>query len=474
MSQQTFNAAMRYGGLRNGASYESWPTNAVAYQGCYNGLHYPNVEEAGYIGGTRYGIIQFDGISELCSTKKITALEMTIDFPTAGNNTKKTIKFWKSNYTSVDTSKNPSSYIGASLGDYATTVVAYNKSETITLNETTNSELFNSFVNYFSTSGNDLICIYNGEDTDDLIGKGNESTSTQCYSPNYLQFKTCTLKVTYKEKYTVTYVANGGSGAPAAQAKIEGEDLTLSSTVPTYTGRTFKGWGTSATDTTVDYAAGGTYSTDGNITLYAIWELNEYTISYNRNGYTVASGFPSPSTQTKTYGTALTLSSSKPVLDPTQLTAYTVTLNANGGTCTSSSLTAARTKTNTFTSWNTKADGTGVNYNVGASYTAESNATLYIKADSSTVTNNVDLPTATKTGYKFLGWATSPTAIGGTTGSYTPTGNVTLYAIWEAQGLVYIDNGTTLEPYSIWIDNGTSWDQYMAYVDNGTSWDPCG
>ena len=46
----------------------------------------------------------------------------------------------------------------------------------------------------------------------------------------------------------------------------------------------------------------------------------------------------------------------------------------------------------------------------------------------------------------------------------------TLYAIWEISGVVYIDNGTTLEPYLAYIDNGTSWDLYLVYVDNGTDW----
>ena len=41
------------------------------------------------------------------------------------------------------------------------------------------------------------------------------------------------------------------------------------------------------------------------------------------------------------------------------------------------------------------------------------------------------LPTPTRTGYTFKGWADSASAASGTTGSYTPTSNVTLYAIWE-------------------------------------------
>lgn len=74
--------------------------------------------------------------------------------------------------------------------------------------------------------------------------------------------------------YTVTYHSNGGTGAPAAQTKTYNEALTLSSTKPTMTNHTFKGWGTSPSSTTVAYAAGASYTKNVSITLYAIWELS--------------------------------------------------------------------------------------------------------------------------------------------------------------------------------------------------------
>lgn len=74
--------------------------------------------------------------------------------------------------------------------------------------------------------------------------------------------------------YTVKYNANGGSGAPGQQTKTYGVTLTLSSTKPTRTNYTFKGWGTSSGSTTVSYAAGGSYTANASVTLYAIWQLN--------------------------------------------------------------------------------------------------------------------------------------------------------------------------------------------------------
>lgn len=74
--------------------------------------------------------------------------------------------------------------------------------------------------------------------------------------------------------YTVKYDANGGTGAPSSQTKTYGVSLTLSSTKPTRTNYAFKGWGTTASATTVSYAAGASYTANAAITLYAIWELS--------------------------------------------------------------------------------------------------------------------------------------------------------------------------------------------------------
>lgn len=47
---------------------------------------------------------------------------------------------------------------------------------------------------------------------------------------------TGSVTVSAKTSYTVSYNANGGTGAPAAQTKWHGTNLTLSSTKPTRTG----------------------------------------------------------------------------------------------------------------------------------------------------------------------------------------------------------------------------------------------
>lgn len=73
--------------------------------------------------------------------------------------------------------------------------------------------------------------------------------------------------------FTVTYNANYGTGAPAAQTKVYDIDLILSSTQPTRENHIFLGWGTAPLATTVAYAPGATYSANASITLYAMWRL---------------------------------------------------------------------------------------------------------------------------------------------------------------------------------------------------------
>lgn len=88
------------------------------------------------------------------------------------------------------------------------------------------------------------------------------------------------------QTYTISYNANGGSGAPSSQTKTHGVALTLSSTKPTRVGYEFLGWATSPTATSATYSAGGSYTNNGTATLYAVWKAKEYSVLYNGNGGT--------------------------------------------------------------------------------------------------------------------------------------------------------------------------------------------
>lgn len=87
--------------------------------------------------------------------------------------------------------------------------------------------------------------------------------------------------------YNIAYNANGGSNAPSAQVKTYGQNLVLSSQIPTYDGYDFVGWAQAGED--IIYSPGQTLSSDlythsgGTITLYAIWIQDQARLSVNKN-----------------------------------------------------------------------------------------------------------------------------------------------------------------------------------------------
>lgn len=91
---------------------------------------------------------------------------------------------------------------------------------------------------------------------------------------NYTANAAVTLYAVWKANtYTVKFDANGGTGTPASQTKTYGKTLTLSTTIPTRTYYNFLGWSTSKTATAATYKAGGSYTANSGVTLYAVWEL---------------------------------------------------------------------------------------------------------------------------------------------------------------------------------------------------------
>ena len=184
---------------------------------------------------------------------------------------------------------------------------------------------------------------------------------------------------------TLKYGAQDGRTVTASTKSVSG-----------YTSK-FTGWtptsGTINAATTIKAGFSGT--------------ANSYTLTVN----------PGNSTYTQTYGSTKSISA--------PASSYKVTLNANGGSCSTTSLTS----TGTLRSWSLSGSGS-------ISSTTANPTTYTYAAGNGTLTASytygaVTLPTASRTGYTFKGWSTSNTASSGTTGSYTPTGNVTLYAIWQ-------------------------------------------
>ena len=237
---------------------------------------------------------------------------------------------------------------------------------------------------------------------------------------------------------TVGFNANGGTGTMAPQTSSVPAALKLNTF--TRTGYTFAGWGT-ASDGPVVYADGATYDFTADMTLYAQWTANQYTITFNSAGGSAVASI------TQAYGSAVdapatptregyTFAGWNPVVPATMplngaaLTAqwtandYTITFDSAGGSAVApitqaygSAVTAPADPTKTgyaFNGWNPAVPAT-MPLN-GAALTAQWTANEYTitfdsaggsavapitQAYGSAVTAPAD---PTKAGYAFNGW----------------------------------------------------------------------
>lgn len=296
-----------------------------------------------------------------------------------------------------------------------------------------------------------------------------------------------TVSVSALPSYTISYNANGGTGAPSSQTKTYDVALTLSSTTPTkastvtyptgtitisynanggsstpdngngqYTNTktvpyTFKNWNTNSAGTGTSYNAGASYTANAAATLYAQWNTGS-------------------ATETRTTNPRITMPAAISRVNGST-TGYTVTFNVNGGSSSHNAVTSTRTITYTFGGWNTNSSGTGTNYSASTAYTFSENDTLYAKWTPSYTNNAITLPTPTRSGYKFLGWATTSTASSGTTGSYTPSSNITLYAIWEALATMFVKVSNTYKAGAPYVKVNNTWKKAIGvYVKVGNEW----
>ena len=258
-------------------------------------------------------------------------------------------------------------------------------------------------------------------------------------SLNYDTVVTSSTKVTnvdehwlypkWKENsYTVTYNANNGSGNMSPSTHYYATASNLTANICTRTGYTFAGWNTKADGTGTSYSDKAsikklTETNGGNVTLYAVWTANTYTVTYNGNGSTSGS----TSSSSHTYDTAKTLTA-----NGFSKTGYTFQGWSTSSTATSATYTNKQSVKN-LTSTN---GGTVTLYAVWKinTYTVTFNSQSGTSVSSKTVNYNgtiSSLPTTTRTYYTFKGWYTGT---GGTgtklTTSTKITANVTYYAYW--------------------------------------------
>ena len=175
-----------------------------------------------------------------------------------------------------------------------------------------------SFTNHYGTKLTTSDCVLSGTNTSEFsVTSISETGVTVKFTPSSVGTKSATLTITdaHSKKctitlsgtatpptYTVTFNANGHGTAPTAQTVTQGNKATTPA-APTATGYTFGGWYKEAYCTNAfDFNTAITED----ITLYAKWTINQYTLTYSAGeGGTVSGSHPSG---TKIdYNTSITL-----------------------------------------------------------------------------------------------------------------------------------------------------------------------
>ena len=262
----------------------------------------------------------------------------------------------------------------------------------------------------YNASGSELSNNDDGGDNRSFRLVYNLSSGTTYYYgvKYYSSSNTGTISVKFGLVYTISYNANGGSGAPSSQTKDWGKDITLSSDHPTQTGYSFLGWSTSSSATSASYQPGDTFSYNGNYTLYAVWNKIAYKLSYNANNGT---GAPDEQTGATTY----TISSVRPT----------------------------RVGYN-FAGWATSSSASSASYQPGNTITLSGNLTLYAVWTQHSISSGSSLSTAISYAGQIYWYKFTPS----TNGTYVmySTGSYDTYCyLYNSAGsqIAYNDDGGT-------------------------------
>lgn len=235
------------------------------------------------------------------------------------------------------------------------------------------------------------------------------------------------LKITYPTTYTVSYnKGSNGTGTNTTDTKVKDVALTLKDAIFTRTGYTQTGWNTNSSGSGgTHYNLSASYTSNAAVTLYPEWTANTYSITYKDQGDSAFSGTHASGAPTShTYGTATSLKSASK--DGYTFGGWFTTSACTGSAVTSLGATAYTDNITLYAKWTIKTYT--ITYNKGANGTGT--------IASGTKTHGVDFTlsssTFTRADYTQTGWSTTDGGakayeLGGT---YTTNSNITLYPFW--------------------------------------------
>jgi|GEM_PF-3709380 len=247
-------------------------------------------------------------------------------------------------------------------------------------------------------------------------------------------------------QYTITLDGNGISLSTVITVTFDSAIPTI--TQPTRTGYTFTNWNTQANNSGQTLATGETYQIANNITLFAIWAANQYTLTLDHNN-----GTGETTTMTVIFGSAIGMMTA-PTRSGYDFAGWFEFNNATGLQFTSLTTYMVDNDLTIYASW------TGIGYQlifdanaIGATVTPNQQSVVYGQAVGT-------LPTANRLGHTQLSWNTQADGSGITYTAltiYEEIGSITLYAIWNANTYtINLDpDAGSVSPTSIQVVYGT-------------------
>ena len=262
--------------------------------------------------------------------------------------------------------------------------------------------------------------------------------------------------------YDIIYNLDGGTNNGSNPATYNIETITITLLEPTRTGYTFEGWFSEAefTNEITEITIGST----GDVTLFAQWTTNEYTITFDGN---TNSGGSLPTAITQDYNSQVTVPGNTGALTKMGYTFNGWNTLANGsGTAYLEDDTFNMPATNStlFAQWSpTEYD---ITYNLEGGTNNGSNPATY-----NIGTSTITFLAPTKTGYTFEGWFSEAEFTNEITEiTLGSTGDVTLFAQWtiNSYNITYnLDGGTNNGSNPVTYNIGTSTITLLAPTKTG-------
>jgi uncharacterized repeat protein (TIGR02543 family) len=250
--------------------------------------------------------------------------------------------------------------------------------------------------------------------------------------------------------YTLSFDARGGS--PDSESTKNFEQLITIPSNPSRTGFTFVGWNTAALGNGTMYSAGQTFRMPASdLTLYAIWTGNPYSLIYSANGGTGA-----PVDEVRVAGTTSQISATVPTRDGYAFAGWDTASDGSGTSYSPNGLLQMGTSNVTlYAQWTVRSYTLSFNDNNGTGGPADVNGNF---GTSTTISTTIP----TREGYSFVSWNTACDGSGsdfgpGATFSFG-SADVELCAIWSGTDnqLLYSPNGGTGGPGSFQVQTGAT------------------